>query len=245
MFQEFIDMLLKSKHCVVMSGAGISTLSGIPDFRGKDGFYSRKDIDTEKIFDLSYFKRDPDYYYTHSKNFIYNLDEKEPNIIHKELARLEELGIIKAVLTQNIDLLHQKAGSKRVLELHGSPMVHRCLSCDEEYSFNEIVDTLNKNTMPRCKKCSGIVKPDIIFFGEPLNSEILYQAEYEANEADLMIVLGSSLTVHPAAAIPYPCIQRGKNFVIINADETPLDRYATWRHNDLATAFNATKEFIK
>jgi NAD-dependent deacetylase len=236
----FLDLLKSARHCVVLTGAGISTLSGIPDFRGKNGIYKRTDIDTQKLFDIDYFVRDPDYYYTHARDMFYNLDEKEPNVVHTELARLEAAGIVKAVLTQNIDLLHQKAGSKRVLELHGSPAVHHCLKCGKAYAFDEIVAMLAGKV--RCPACGGTIKPDIVFFGEPLNSGILSQAEQEARAADLMIVLGSSLTVYPAAALPEVTLRRGGKLAVVNADPTPLDRLAAWTHADLATVFTATRE---
>ena len=233
---DFVNLLNAAEHCVVLTGAGISTLSGIPDFRGKNGFYTRTDIDTQKIFDINYFRHDPDYYYIHARDFIYNLDQREPNIIHAALARLEQSGRVKAVLTQNIDLLHQKAGSRRVLELHGSPSHHHCLRCRRHYAFTEIVAMLDNGTV-RCEHCGGIVKPDIVFFGEPLDSDILGQADAEACQADLMIVLGSSLTVYPAAGLPETTLRHGGKLVIVNADPTPLDRYAVWKHTDLATVF--------
>lgn len=238
-----IDLLNDSEHCVVLTGAGISTLSGIPDFRGKNGFYKRTDIDAQKIFDLDYFLRDPDYYYTHARDFIYNLAEKEPNIIHVQLARLEQMGIVKAVLTQNIDLLHQKAGSKRVLELHGSPSRHRCLKCGKKYSFDKIVEILDSGRIPRCD-CGGIIKPEIIFFGEPLDPEVLGESDDEARTADLMLVLGSSLTVYPAAGLPTSTLRRKGKLAIINADPTPLDNYAVWTYTDLGEAFTAVRDAI-
>ena len=238
-----IDLLKSARHCVVLTGAGISTLSGIPDFRGKNGFYKRTDIDTGKIFDIDYFVRDPDYYYTHARDFIYNLDEKEPNIIHTELARLEQAGIVKAVLTQNIDLLHQKAGSKRVFELHGSPSRHHCLHCGKQYTFDEVVGLLEQGKV-RCTSCSSTIKPDIVFFGEPLDAEVLGQSDAEARKADLMIVLGSSLTVYPAAGLPEITLRKGGRLVIVNADPTPLDRYAAWTHTDLETVFTAVRDSI-
>lgn len=239
-----VDLLRASRHCVVLTGAGISTLSGIPDFRGKNGFYRRTDVDAQKLFDLAYFMRDPDYYYRHSRDFIYNLADKEPNIIHTQLARLEELGVVKAVLTQNIDLLHQKAGSRHVLELHGSPSRHRCLHCGREFSFDAIVELLDQGKSPRCDACGGIVKPDIIFFGEPLDPVVLGEADDEASRADLMLVLGSSLTVYPAAGLPVSTLRQGGRLAIVNADPTPLDSRAVWRHPDLAEAFTAVRDAL-
>ena len=239
-----IELLGAASHCVVLTGAGISTLSGIPDFRGKNGFYKRTDVDAQKLFDLDYFIRDPDYYYTHAKDFIYNLADKEPNIIHTELARLEKLGIVKAILTQNIDLLHQKAGSRHVLELHGSPSRHRCLRCGKELSFAAITALLDANTMPRCAACGGTIKPDIIFFGEPLDADVLGEADFEASRADLMLVLGSSLTVYPAAGLPVTTLRNRGKLAVINADPTPLDERAAWLYPDLGEAFKAVAEAI-
>lgn len=241
---QLAHLLTSARHCVVLTGAGISTLSGIPDFRGKNGFYSRTDIDPEKIFDLSYFTRDPTYYYTHSADFIYNLDEKAPNIVHTELARLEALGIVKTILTQNIDLLHQKAGSKHILELHGSPSKHRCLECGAVFTYDDIVKILKSGSIPKCTRCSGIIKPDIIFFGEPLDSYTLGRAEVEATDADLLLVLGSSLTVYPVAAIPQVTLRTGGKVALINADPTPLDRQAIWKHTDLREVFEALPALI-
>ena len=177
-------LLKEAKHAIVLTGAGISTLSGIPDFRGVDGLYKRQDIDAGKLFDLDYFLRDQTYYYRHAKDFLYNLDEKEPNIVHTVLADLEKKGVIHAVITQNIDLLHQKAGSRKVLELHGSALVHRCLSCGRTWSFEEIAGLVRNDEMPVCDHCHGIVKPDIVFFGESLPQHTLAEAEKEAAQAE-------------------------------------------------------------
>lgn len=236
---ELVELVSRSKHCVALTGAGISTLSGIPDFRGPDGLYRRKDIDADKIFDLRYFLRDPAYYYSHAGDFLYNLDEKEPNIVHRTLARLEEKGILKAVITQNIDLLHQKASSRTVYELHGSPLRHHCLQCGATYSFEKIAPYARRGEIPHCDKCGGVIKPDIVFFGEALPEDALFQSEQHARKADLMLVLGSSLTVYPAAAIPEVTLQCGGKIAIINASPTHLDRHAVWKGTDLAEGFTA------
>ena len=232
-FMTLTELLQQAKHAVVLTGAGISTLSGIPDFRGAGGLYTRTDIDANKLFDLDYFMKDQRYYYEHSKDFLYNLDEKEPNIVHTTLARLEEKGVIHAVITQNIDLLHQKAGSRKVLELHGSPLLHHCLSCGKSWSFEEMAPRVRAGEVPACDKCGGIVKPDIVFFGEGLPEYALTEAEREAREADLMLVLGTSLTVYPAAAVPEITLRCGGKLAIINRDPTHLDRYACWTARDL------------
>ncbi|MBN2326361.1 MAG: NAD-dependent protein deacylase [Candidatus Omnitrophica bacterium] len=240
--EKLISLINQSKYIVVFTGAGVSTLSGIRDFRGKNGIY--KDYDAEKIFDIDYFLRDPYYYYRYSKNFIYNLHTKNPNIIHRECARLEEQGQVKAVITQNIDLLHQKAGSRHVIEVHGSPMIHRCLRCGKKYEFEWISRIVNDDRIPHCESCRGVIKPDITFFGERLPDKALSLAVQEAGRADLMLVLGSSLVVQPAASIPLYTLENGGKMIIINDGQTPLDGAADLRYDDLEPCFQAIAEKI-
>ncbi len=231
------DMVKAAKHCVAFTGAGISTLSGIADFRGKNGLYSRTDIDANKLFDIDYFYKDPAYYYKHSRNFIYDLDEYQPSCVHKALAKWEEEGYIKAIITQNIDMLHQKAGSQVVHEVHGSPIEHYCLECGEECSFLHVVELLKTCELPLCGLCGGVLKPKITFFGEALPYEAITAAEEAAVQADLMLVLGSSLRVYPAANLPQYTLRAGGDIVIVNADETSLDGAAKAIFRDLASAF--------
>lgn len=241
---ELVRLVREARHCVALTGAGISTLSGIPDFRGPQGLYHRTDIDAEKLFDVRYFMRDPSYYYRHAKDFLYNLDDKTPNLVHAVLADMEQRGLLQAVITQNIDLLHQKAGSRRVLELHGSPFHHRCLTCGREFSFQDIVRAVRAGETPRCESCGGIVKPDIVFFGEALPADVLEEAQEEATRADLMLVLGSSLTVYPAAALPEVTVRCGGRVAVVNASPTYLDDAAAWRGDDLLTAFTTLQTLL-
>jgi len=125
--QTLVELIRKASHCTALTGAGVSTLSGIRDFRGKNGLYN--DADADKIFDIAYFEEDPSIYYKASASFIYSIDEKEPSVVHNALALLEQKGFLKSIITQNIDMLHQKAGSKNVIEIHGSPVFHYCLRC--------------------------------------------------------------------------------------------------------------------
>lgn len=229
---------MDSKHLVALTGAGISTLSGVSDFRGKNGLYKQDSVDADKIFSLPYFMKDPSYYYLHTKDFIYNVNEKTPCVVHRVLAELEKMGIMKAVITQNIDMLHQKAGSHNVIEIHGSPMVHRCLKCHKRFTYDEIRKVLDENKIPECDDCGGIVKPEIIFFGENLNERALDNALAEASKADLMLVLGSTLVVQPAASLPLYTLQRGGKLVIVNNMETPLDEAAFLRFDDLEEVFS-------
>lgn len=240
---QFLTLLQNSNHCVFLSGAGISTLSGIPDFRGSKGIY--KNFDADKIFDIDYFREDPAYFYNHAREFIYNLKDKEPNIIHKVLAGLEEKGIVKSIITQNIDMLHQKAGSKRIIELHGSPANHTCLHCGRKFSYEFISPIVHgPQVVPKCDGCGGLVKPDIVFFGEMLDQNTLEQAFSESSKADLMVVIGSSLVVHPAASLPLNTAKHGGRLVIINNMPTPLDNYAYLQYTDLENVFRyLEKEF--
>jgi NAD-dependent deacetylase len=233
MMERLIELLKSSVFCVAFTGAGVSTLSGISDFRGPNGFYNRTDIDADRIFNIGPFLEDPSYFYRKTRDFIYNVDEKQPNIVHHELARLEEKGIIKAVITQNIDMLHQKAGSKKVIEVHGTATVHTCLECGKTRTYEEIARIVRKNIVPECDECGGIIKPNITFFGEMLPEAAFAEAIELAGKSDLMLVLGSSLAVYPAASVPvYTLNNRGK-LVIVNKMETNLDNRAELVFKDL------------
>jgi NAD-dependent deacetylase len=225
-----------ARHCVALTGAGVSTLSGIRGFRGKIGLYN--DMDAEKIFDIDYFTRDPSFYYRHTGSFIYNINEKEPSIVHRVLGELERQGFLKALITQNIDLLHQRGGSKRVIEIHGSPRIHYCLRCSGiRMPFEEAAAVVQSGGMPVCPRCGGVLKPAITFFGESLPMEALKDAGTEAQEADLMLVLGTSLTVYPAASLPDYTLRNGGRIVIVNNMATPLDGRAVQRFDDLGRVF--------
>lgn len=243
--EHLIKLLKEAKSAVAFTGAGVSTLSGISDFRGKNGLYNRRDIDAGKLFDIGYFHRDPSYYYLKSKNFIYNLEAKTPSIVHTELARLEELGIVKAVITQNIDLLHQKGGSKRIIEVHGSPIVHHCLSCGKSWGYEEIASMVQQDIVPTCDVCGGKVKPDITFFGEALPGRAVEEAVELAEKADVMLVLGSSLTVQPAASFPVYTLRNGGKLVIVNDMDTPLDSSAELLFKDLKEVFTYIHENLQ
>ncbi len=241
---EFWDLICSAKHCVVLTGAGISTLSGIPDFRGVGGLYNRKDIDASRLFDVNYFHADPSYYYKHSREFLYE-KAATPNVVHQVLAKLEDMGHIKAIITQNVDILHQKAGSKQVFEIHGSPLIHTCLSCAKEYDFETVLAQLQEQEVPLCQACNGVLKPNIVFFGESLPIHALAMSEANADQCDLMIVLGTSLTVHPAAAIPRIALNSGAKLAIVNASETYIDSYAKYIAKDLGKTFQALAEKLQ
>ena len=237
------DRIKAAKHCVALTGAGVSTLSGIRDFRGKNGLYN--DMDAEKMLDIDYFEQDPSFYYRMAGSFIYNVDERAASIVHTTLGEMEKRGLVKAVITQNIDLLHQKGGSKRVIEVHGSPEPHYCLSCGGvRMSFNEAAAIVKGGGLPRCPKCGRVLKPAITFFGERLPAIALRDAETEASSADLMLVLGTSLTVYPAAGIPQSTLSHGGKLVIVNNMPTPLDSYADMRFTELEPVFEGLKKLL-
>lgn len=234
---ELKSLLVSARHCVVFTGAGISTLSGIRDFRGKNGLY--KTVDTEKMFDIELFWRDPSVYYGMSRDFIYDLDEKTPSVVHRLLAELERRGIVKAVITQNIDLLHQKAGSQNVIELHGSPSYHYCRDCGFRATFEDVAPVVRAGSMPHCPSCGSVLKPEIVFFGENLPEQAISRAVAESQKADLMLVLGSSLVVYPAASLPGMTLSSGGDIVIVNDMPTYLDCDAKLHFDDLETTFTA------
>ena len=237
---RIIEAIRGARHVAAMTGAGVSTLCGIPDFRGPKGLYSNPDA--ERIFDIDWFDRDPSIYYRGCRDLVYGLGAFEPGPVHKALKRLEDAGHLDGIATQNIDMLHQKAGSTRVYEVHGSPVVHHCRLCGDAKTFAEIMAAVEANGgaerlgdpyVPRCA-CGGVYKPDITFFGESLPEEAFRRAQELAVGADLMLVLGTSLTVFPAAGLPQLTLRNGGKVVIVNAQPTPLDEYAFARANDLA-----------
>jgi NAD-dependent deacetylase len=237
------EKIKNARHCVALTGAGVSTLSGIRDFRGKNGLYN--DMDAEKIFDIDYFMEDPSFYYSHAGSFIYNIDEKEASVVHTVLGELEKRGLLKALITQNIDLLHQKGGSKRVIEIHGSPRIHYCLYCPGvRVDFDTAAALVKAGKPVKCPKCGRILKPAITFFGESLPVEALRDATAEAQKADLMLVLGTSLTVQPAASLPEYTLRNGGEAVIVNNMPTPLDSRAVLRFEDLSAVFEGLRTLM-
>jgi NAD-dependent deacetylase len=258
------ELITGAKYCAALTGAGVSTLSGIRDFRGKNGLY--KEQDAEKIFDINYFIKDPSFYYKASADMIYNVHKREASIVHTTLGKLEQRGFLKALITQNIDLLHQKGGSRNVIEIHGSPSVHYCLRCSDHarvedlaveglsaalpegaadlMGFDAVAALVEKGELPRCGTCGAVLKPAITFFGESLPVKALRNAEAAARKADLMLVLGTSLTVYPAAGVPEITLRSGGKIVIVNDMETPMDRYAETRFSDLGEVFNQLEKFL-
>lgn len=219
MIDHFLELLKSSKYVVVLTGAGISTPSGIPDFRSPTGLYSKY---PEDIFDIEYFYRDPKGFYKFCKEVLLPMTDFKPNPAHIMLAKLEQKGILKATITQNIDGLHQKAGSKNVIELHGSVYEYHCTQCSKEYSLSSIKKMVEVSNLPLCN-CSGLIRPNIVFFGESLPERAIRDAQDYSTRCDLMIVLGSSLVVYPAAQLPFIAKMRGAKVVIVNKGETGFD----------------------
>ena len=239
-FAAFKDIYSRSRRIVVLTGAGVSTLSGIPDFRSSTGLYSKEfgSMSVESILDIDFFSSHPDVFYSWAKEYWFQMDSFKPNIIHTVLAKAEADGkLTEGIFTQNIDGLHQKAGSKKVYELHGSVRNGYCMNCRRHYGYSFMAEMVNSGAVPVCGSCGGVVKPDIVFYGEPLDSTTLMRAENAFASADLAIVLGSSLVVNPAASLPYISARAGKDIVIVNRDRTYIDDYAALRFTDLEEFF--------
>ena len=223
----------ESSRIVFFGGAGVSTESGIPDFRSVDGLYSQQfEYPPETIISHSFYERRPEYFFRFYREKMLPLGF-EPNITHQVLARWEKEGRLSAVVTQNIDGLHQKAGSQNVLELHGSVLRNYCVRCRKFYDAAFVRDAVG---VPKCT-CGGTVKPDVVLYEEGLDSDTIERSVRAIYNADLLIVAGTSLTVYPAAGlIDY---YRGNRLVLINRDETPKDHMADLvLHESLGSVFS-------
>lgn len=222
---KFADLIRQSDNIVFFGGAGVSTESGMKDYRSEDGLYNivkKYKVSPETILSHSFFEKHPDVFYDFYYNYFLNTTA-EPNRAHIALAELEKAGKLKAVVTQNIDGLHQRAGSKNVIELHGTTLKHYCTIC-KAVMPNEQVKLLC-GQIPKCEKCHGIVRPDVVLYEEPLNESVVEVATYAISSADMLIIGGTSLAVYPAANfIRY---FNGDNIVLINRDETQYDSMAT------------------
>lgn len=217
------DWIMESQNIVFFGGAGVSTESNIPDFRGVDGLYHQEyEYPPETIISHSFYRSRPKEFYRFYKNKMLFPDAK-PNPAHLALAKLEEMGKLKAVITQNIDGLHQEAGSKNVLELHGSVRRNHCTRCMKFFSLEEMLSTMGEDGIPRCT-CSGVIKPDVVLYEESLDEGVLGKSVAYISQADMLIIGGTSLTVYPAAGlIDY---YRGSKMVLINKTVTPMDEKA-------------------
>ena len=221
--QQWVD---ESQRIVFFGGAGVSTESGVPDFRSVDGLYHQKYSEPpETILSHTYFMRKPESFYKFYRDKLLPIGV-EPNDAHKKLAELEQAGKLTAVVTQNIDGLHQKAGSREVLELHGSVLRNYCQKCHKFYGVEAIA---NSQGVPRCE-CGGIIKPDVVLYEEPLDEGVTYRAVEHIRQADMLIIGGTSLVVYPAAGLVN--YYNGHRLVLINLQPTPYDKYADLTINE-------------
>jgi NAD-dependent deacetylase len=221
------ELIRRRQPCVVLTGAGVSTESGIPDFRSPTGLWAK--VDPMEYGSIEAFRRDPLKVWSFYKPRVAMLTEAEPNPAHHALAELEQDGLVQAVVTQNIDLLHERAGSKDVVEVHGSIRTATCPSCGERYPLERVLELLADADAPACPTCGGILKPDVVFFGELLPPAAIDRAFDLARGAGLLLVVGSALEVYPIAGLPLETTGAGGELAIVNRGPTAFDDQASLR----------------
>jgi NAD-dependent deacetylase len=221
-------LIEENQPCIALTGAGVSTESGIPDFRSPTGIWAR--FDPLEYGTLGAFRRDPEKVWTFYSRRFAMLAEARPNRAHEALAELERRGLLRAVVTQNIDLLHERAGSRDVVEVHGSIRTSSCPVCGGQYALDEILALLEAAPgAPRCRACGAIVKPDVVFFDELLPENSINRAFELAEQARLLLVVGSTLEVYPVAGLPDVTLEAGGSVAVVNRGPTAVDRGATLR----------------
>lgn len=223
---QAVELINQSSRIVAFSGAGISTEAGIPDFRSKGGFW--EDAELMELMSASGFRRNPAGFYRASMQLLPNLHRTQPTEAHKLLALLESQGRLSAIITQNIDGLHQAAGSQVVHEVHGSFRTGRCTDCASEFVMAEFYQQLENGEidLPRCRDCQAPIKPDVVLFGDLLPFEVWNRSVAAVEQCDLMLVLGSSLVVYPAAELPRMALSHGAKLLIVNREATDYDSLA-------------------
>ena len=226
--QQVADLLRGANCAVVLTGAGISVPSGIPDFRSP-GTGLWENVDPMEVAHIDAWRRDPDRFWSFYGDRFATLVEKQPNEAHLALAELERLGLGEAVVTQNIDRLHERAGSRKVVEVHGSIRTSSCPDCGERYGLDHVLELLAAADAPACPACSAILKPDVVFFGELLPPSEIDRAFELARRARLLLVVGSALEVHPVAGLPHETLGEGGDLAIVNRGPTPFDAQASLR----------------
>lgn len=227
-YEELKKIIDTSKNTVLFTGAGISCPSGIPDFRSADGLYGEKGggYSPEQIISHSFFVAHPkEFYEFYKSKMVY--PKAKPNAAHRYFAKLEEEGKLSAIVTQNIDGLHQAAGSRNVLEFHGSVHRNHCLRCGKFFDVNYV---MNSSGAPKCDNCGGPVKPDVVLYEEGIDADVFEKSVAAIENAQTVIVVGTSLAVYPAAGLLTGF--RGENLVLVNKQATPFDRYATLVFNE-------------
>jgi NAD-dependent deacetylase len=222
---ELADLIRELQPCVVLTGAGVSTESGIPDFRSPTGLWAK--LDPLEYGSIEAFRRDPRNVWSFYKPRVSMLTEAEPNPAHEALAELEALGFVEAVVTQNIDLLHERAGSRQVVEVHGSIRTSSCPGCGRSYALARVLELLAEADAPECPDCREILKPDVVFFGELLPEAAIDRAYELVRRARLLLVVGSTLEVYPVAGLPLETIGSGGRLAIVNRGPTGFDAQAS------------------
>lgn len=231
--EELARRLQQARHAVVLTGAGASTDSGLPDFRSKQGLW--QGIDPMKLASMTALRRNPVEFYNFYRYRLAKLADARPNGVHTGIAALQQAGYVKALITQNIDGLHQAGGARDVIEMHGSLRECVCVQCRSRYSSQLIdVDVQSAADVPRCPECRGVLKPGVILFEEALPEAAIERAFDETYQADLFIVVGTSLEVAPVNQLPALAVERGADLAIINLEATYLDRHAQWLIRDRA-----------
>ena len=225
--EQLADLIRVRQPCVVLTGAGVSTESGIPDFRSPSGLWAT--FDPLEFGSIQAFRADPLKVWSFYKPRVAMLGDAEPNPAHLALAELERLGFVEAVVTQNIDLLHERAGSEQVVEVHGSIRTATCPRCGARHPLAQVLELLAAADAPACEACGAILKPDVVFFGELLSTEAIERAYELARRARLLLVVGSALEVYPIAALPAETLGAGGAVAIVNRGPTPYDGRAELR----------------
>jgi len=235
-FKEVIKVIKNSNNLIAFTGAGISVESGIPPFRGENGIWNKYDT---KIFDIDYYLSNPRAALQLRDVFYEVIKKAKPNDAHLALARLEKLGLLKAIITQNIDNLHYLAGSRNVIEFHGNTRYFVCMNCGRKYLAEKFEIT---EQSPKCSHCGGLLKPDFVFFGEPIPTEVYTKAFQYANMADVMLVIGTTGIVYPAAMIPIQAKKNGAKIIEINIEPS---EYTTQGLTDFFLQGKATEVMSK
>jgi NAD-dependent deacetylase len=226
--ERLAELIRESSCTVALTGAGISVPSGIPDFRTPgEGLWEK--VDPMEVAHIDAFRSDPARFWSFYRPRLHSLGDIEPNDAHRVLAELESRGLLEAVITQNIDMLHLKAGSERVIEVHGSIRSGTCQECGAGFSLEQMDELFDERGVAICEECSGHVKPDVVLFGELLPADAMAEAEALASRAELMLCIGSSLEVYPVAGLPSITIRSGGGIAVITQGATPYDQNAVVR----------------
>jgi NAD-dependent deacetylase len=225
---QLADLVRSARCAIALTGAGISVPSGIPDFRSPGtGLWEK--VDPMEVAHIDVFRRDPKRFWSYYRPRFGMLEDKQPNRAHHVLAELESRGMLEAVITQNIDRLHTKAGSRRVIEVHGTIETGSCISCASSYPLDQLEELFDDDGVARCRGCEGPVKPDVVLFGELLPERAMEEAYALAGRADLLLCVGSSLEVYPVASLPALAARSGAKLAIVTKGPTPYDGEAEVR----------------